>query len=142
MASIDLCGRRIEMLVDSGASVNLINVAAYESLKRKPILERTKTMIFGYNASAALPTLGQFTTQIQHKSNTIQATFIVVNSSSKNILSFSTSEALGIIKIVNEVSPAREYPQLFTGKIGKLVDFQASFHIDKTVRPTIQPYPG
>jgi hypothetical protein len=138
--SVSLCESQVTMLVDSGASVILINQATFASLRRRPTLKFSETVIYGYNSTTSLPIEGEFRAVVAHRNSSVEATFIVVKSSSKNILGFQTAELLNIIKIVNEIAPIEDYPELFTGKVGKLKNFQAKFHINKDIHPVAQPY--
>ncbi len=64
-------------------------------------------------------------------------------SSSQNLLSCKTSEALGIIQIACNVAQDElkesfkaKYPNLFSGKIGCLKDFELELGEDKDVKPS------
>uniref|UniRef100_A0AAQ4Q6X4 Gypsy retrotransposon integrase-like protein 1 n=1 Tax=Gasterosteus aculeatus aculeatus TaxID=481459 RepID=A0AAQ4Q6X4_GASAC len=67
-----------------------------------------------------------------------------------NVLSYKTSKALGLIKIVTAVSSTQQrrtvadelvenHPELFQG-IGKLKDFQVKLHINPDIKPSCQPH--
>ena len=64
---------------------------------------------------------------------------------SGNLLTYNTGKDLQIINIVNTVKSENnennveswkaKYPEVFSGKIGKLENFKLKLHIDKTVKP-------
>ncbi len=64
-----------------------------------------------------------------------------------NLLSYSTSIELKLVKLTYAVTSRDEefhrsivakYPDLFSGKIGRLKDFELKFHINKDVKPIVQ----
>ena len=145
----------VNMKIDTGASVNILDEATYNALKPIPQLRERHTPIYSYNSSQALPVLGTFNTTLRYKNHTAQAEFVVIKGSSGNLLSYKSCTELELIKIVHDNDIAdiddtdksidnlsntadfwnKKYPTVFTDKIGKLKNYQLSLHIDTSVKP-------
>ena len=123
-----LNGIKVGVLIDSGASVNVVSETVYSTLKPKPKISAAKIKIFSYGSKNALPIIGVFACNVQAKNRNTEASFYVLRGNGHSLLSYETASKLGLIQIVNAVSPAAQsvadelidsYPELFTG-IGKL----------------------
>lgn len=77
-------------------------------------------------------------------------TFYVAKGSSSSILSWTTSQALNLIKAVSTVEPPvslppdapdflKEFPNLTSG-MGKYKGEPARIHVDESVKPVAQPH--
>ena len=59
-----------EVMIDSGATSNVISIPTWENLKRKSIKvlsqERTARQLFAYGSSSPLVTRGTFTAKLSH----------------------------------------------------------------------------
>ena len=94
------------------------------------------------------------TTEIQTNTKITVATFYVVKGKHTSLMSFQTASELGLVTIntgnsVNTVSTKndettphqqkilKKHNNVFQG-LGKLSDFQATLHIDKSVKPVTQ----
>ena len=153
----------IKLTVDSGATVNVLGLQAYERISRsdKNIkLKKTKTTLYSYNSNQPLNVLGCFETVVETSQNMAPATFYVINGKSEALLGIKTAKELEILKIniINQLQNSTEfetkqnqirsklkqkYPEVF-GHIGKLKDSQVTLHIDSSVNPVAQrprPYP-
>ena len=49
---------RVTVLIDSGASVNIMDERTYNTLHPKPTLHKDKTQIFTYASNTTLPIIG------------------------------------------------------------------------------------
>lgn len=140
------------MLIDSGASVNLIDEAAYHNIKRlrktKPLqLRPTTVQIHAYGSNAPLTVLGQLNTHIESKSRITPAVVYVVQGTHGSLLSYHTATELGLLNVnattacsdITQSNLEIQYPSVFSG-IGKLRDHQVKLHIDKNVVPVTQPH--
>ena len=95
--SVLLNGNIHEVLPDSGASICLVPL----SLTQQMDLDFNPTAKRVYNASGqTMETYGQLDLVITFKDNSVKASFIVVNTIDKPILSWVVSETLGILNIV------------------------------------------
>ncbi|KAK0148839.1 hypothetical protein N1851_010750 [Merluccius polli] len=152
----------IKVMLDSGATVNIIDETTYQRLKYRPPLSKSTVPIFSYGSRTPLPTVGKFTSLVESKSKFTNATFHVLQGSNGSLLGYNTASQLGLIKVANTLhtSPQQpvqltttsnqtevnavdtlltEFADLFQG-VGKLKDFQVKLHIKKDVPPTAQPH--
>ena len=136
----------INVIVDSGASVNIIDAKLWESLKKQKITcksEITTKKLYAYGTDKPLDLLGKFSTVIavqgDCKSREVYADFYVLKGAGPALLGRETAEQLGILSIeVNYVDDVRtEYKECFEG-IGKLEGYQLSLHVDRDVEPVAQ----
>ncbi len=138
----------LTIMADSGASVNVLDEKDYRALTKPPALQQTKVKIHPYKSSESLAVLGKFTTVLKFNSTCIKGKIYVVQGSGGSLLSWKTSQDLGLLKAVHRVhedSPSRvetlvkEYDELFHG-LGKLKGYQVKLHIDESVQPVAQPH--
>ena len=109
---VSIGGQNVQMIVDSGASVNIIDRQLWEKLKEKKIKcssQQSQRKLFAYGSTKLLIVLGSFTTQY---------------------LGRSTALYLGVLQIGANVMHVRDtsqiatkYKEVFEG-IGKLKDYQ------------------
>ena len=114
----------INVIVDSGASVNIIDAKLWESLKKQKITcksEITTKKLYAYGTDKPLVLLGKFSTVIavqrDCKSRKVYADFYVLKGAGPALLGRETAEQLGILSIeVNYVDDVRtEYKECFEG---------------------------
>ncbi len=140
----------VEVIVDSGATANIIDAISYEKLKPSCKLQPSTAKIYPYGSSTALPLRGEFKATVHSKMRTIdEVTFYVIQGNHGSLLSRKTATELGLLQIVNSMSTEdgssnpsqliQEYQDLFQG-IEKLKDFQVKLHIDDSVQPVVQPH--
>ena len=93
MCRLEIDGEYIEMMLDSGASVNLIDEVTYERIykDKAKTLEQAKRRIFSYGSPTPLPLLGTIQAEITAKSSSTSATLHVVKGSSGNLLGYDTA---------------------------------------------------
>ena len=134
----------IRMLIDSGASVNIIDKAGYQILSRKTPsikLQPSKIKLNSYGSDTPIEILGQFQAAVESKNKITIATFFVANKASGSLLGYETARELGLIRVqdVNTVQHdlVDSYKDIFQG-IGKLKDHQVEIHIDNSVQPVAQ----
>ena len=144
-ARILVNGTPIKALIDSGASVNLLDEATFHTLKIKPTLKRSTTRITAYCAKKPLKTQGTFTAEVESKSRITIAVFHVVSGNSGSLLSYQTAKNLAMIHI-NHVSRSstetdllRQYDHLFHG-IGQVKTPPIKLHINESVPTVAQPH--
>ena len=142
-------GTKVKFIIDSGASVNLIDEQTMKRLKQQPQLQRAKANLYTYGSTTPIDIIGKFQTTIETKHKICEATVYVAKGNSGALLSFSTASNLGVVKIcINAVDPEKAltiddvekmHPELFQG-IGKLKDFKVKLHINDDVKPVVQPH--
>lgn len=101
IAKIAIAGVPVSILVDSGASVNMLDLAAYEAiLKKNQIpLALTKTRIHAFGALKPLRLWGKFQAAVESANKNTLATFYVTDQPIGSLLSYETSIALGILQV-------------------------------------------
>ena len=88
---VTVCRHSSTTLVDTGATINVIDEHTYKTLRGIP-LQRTTTKAFAYNFTTPVPFLGKFTAPVETRRRITAATFYVAEGSqSGNLLSLSTT---------------------------------------------------
>lgn len=137
----------ISFLVDTGASVNIINGTDYDKMSDRPKLQNPSPQIFAYGSTDPLPVRGFFRTKIQYKEKHTQAGFYVVDTNgnrakSRSLLGADTAQVLNIVQFAFSSSVSSsipdQFPVLFDGTLGKIQDVKVKLHIDSTVQPVAQ----
>ena len=150
MCRLEIDGEYVELMLDSGASVNLIDEVTYQGIYKGKVktLAQAKRRIFSYGSPTPLPLLGTIHAKLTAKSNTTSATLHVVKGSSGNLLGYDTAQRLGLLKIVNQVGIDKPSPQYLAsgefrdlfGGIGKVRGKVVKLRIDPDVQPKQQPH--
>ena len=145
---IEIEGQRLDIMIDTGASVNLIDETTYRKINRHrgQRLKKAERYIYSYGSSAPLPILGTFVTTIKTSDVSTIAKLHVVEGNFGNLLSCATGKQLNLLQVsVNAVDVPRpgnlqqEYKCLFGG-IGKVKGRLIKLHIDPQVKPKQQPH--
>ena len=148
-ARIKINNVAVEMVVDTGASIDIIDQPNFAALQTSAriVLQKSKTRIFPYGAANDLDVLGKFEATLESKTKITVSTLHVVNGYYGCLLSYNTASALGLVTVnvqAVEQRPSKhealleEYDTIFNG-IGQLKDFKVKLHIDHTVTPVAQP---
>ena len=161
-ANLKLGKSTIRFQIDSGSTVNIIDENTFQAIKKQNpdiILRKTRKRLFGFGSKAPLPVLGQIECLLESKQRITSATIVVVKGTTGCLLSGQTSIDLKFLTVkVNKVQekpafsklasqdkvPPRlkpvisKYDKVFHG-VGKLTDVQVQLHINKEVRPVVQP---
>ena len=150
-------GQPVQMLIDSGASCNVVNMQIYSSMQSQSdiVLEPCLKKVYPYGSATPLAVEGVFTANIKavDGSKSMAATVLVVKNAQTCVLGRKTATALGLLHIgpkaqVNSIQTddtsalksalKKEYKECFDG-LGKLKDFQLKLHVDTSVKPVAQP---
>ena len=144
------------VLIDSGASCNLIGQNTWNHLKQEGIKCQTKVIskkVYAYGQTEAMETMGTFQCNVKCDVTKLncQDEFIVVKQNTRSILGKNTAEQLNVLRVgppvPNVCTVATEgsgsdmiqkFPDIFKG-VGKFKNFELDLHIDKTVKPVAQP---
>ena len=127
----------IKMIVDTGASVNILNSRTYDHIKTAIPLKPTATKVYPYGTDKPLPLLGETTMPVESKAKITVAKFYVAKDGKTPLLSYETAKELGLIRIMVAVISAdddtltaeqitKEYPKLFQG-LRKLCHWQVRY---------------
>ncbi|XP_031574960.1 uncharacterized protein K02A2.6-like [Actinia tenebrosa] len=135
------------VLVDSGATCNIIDKETWEYLKKNRVVctsNKSQKSLYPYGSKTPLKVLGEFKSIVSVNNVEKETDFVVVDTEGRPILGCRTSEDLGVLKIntVNAMTVddiVREFPECFKG-VGKLNNYQAKIHVDPNVKPVAQQY--
>lgn len=138
----------VDFIVDSGASVNIVDKNQLNELKENKIVcksEKKQRKLYSYGAKEPLPLMGKFTTTVtcstQNGVKLQETEIFVLDGEGPPLLGRETARNLGILKLdgVNAVNTPifEKYPECFDG-IGKLKDFQLKLHVNDDFQPVAQ----
>ena len=151
-------GVTVGFLIDSGASVNILDFDTFNEIKQKTGIKATstKTRLFQYASNEPIRLIGsvQCLVEISHRLDVIN--FIIVEDKhAGNIIGRQTAEKLGLLKIgdqndtenIRTISNKRtfeeeifsQYPSAFNG-VGKLKKIELQLHIDQSITPVAQKF--
>ena len=146
----------VQVCIDSGAKVKTIDYATYEEISAAKTVPLTPTNAklrpYGEDNPAPIPFAGSFFGMINTLSGQMDLTRLLVLKARNAgcLLSGETSTRLRILYVsaftTTEHSPehgeyqylSQKFPAVFSGKIGKLKDYQLELNIDSTVQPVVQ----
>ena len=104
--TICINSRKINFIVDTGATVEVIDSKTYDYLQSSVKLSKSTTKIFAYGSDKPLPLKGQFQAALESDKQFTNSVIHVVEGSSGNLLSAKTAQDLGLIQLVNKVTQA------------------------------------
>ncbi|XP_063400348.1 uncharacterized protein K02A2.6-like [Mytilus trossulus] len=142
--NVKINNSNVDILIDTGSSINVIDESTFENIKCKPKLSHADTKVFAYGSDKNLKLMGKFhaTIETDHKIKT--APVYAMKGRYGNLLCYDTSVDLSIVPVISAVADKHEilcnkYSDVFNG-IGKLKDEKVEIHIDGSIRPVIQPH--
>ena len=149
-AHVFVDGNPIRFIVDSGATVNIVDDVTLSAMRPTPTLRAARSKIYAYGSQSPMNIRGTFHAMFESKQKVTDGEIYVVSGRSGSLLSFKTASELGLIKLnINAVEQrtdnitveqlGKEFPGLFKG-IGKLKNHQVKLHIDPTVKPVAQQH--
>ena len=121
-----------KVLIDSGASCNIVDKQTWEGLKKQGIQcesRKESRKLYPYGSTKPLETLGVFKSKIQCGCEDIEAEFIVYAGKGRTLLGREAAVQLGVLSLgpqanAVELSITDQYPECFQG-LGKLKNYQA-----------------
>ena len=134
----------IDMLIDTGSSINVIDEDTYNKLQPPPLLTQKNIAVFGFQCSNPINLLGKFTCLISVNNSKAYIEMAVTKGREKCLLGYRACQALNLVKLDNVVLNIKDddfhkwktlYPQVFSGQLGKLTKVKLKLDIDKTVKP-------
>ena len=93
-------GTPINVMADTGASVNILDEATFAKLRTKPKLSRTNEKIFPYGSNKPLPLVGKCDCEIETEKKFSVETFFVVKGTTGCLVSWKGSQRLGLVQVV------------------------------------------
>ena len=149
--NITVDGVSIPVVIDSGATVNIVDLNTYYKLRalKKVKIMPSNIRLFTYGSTTPLNIRGTISVHAECNGKQIPAQFVVVdNKGSGCLLGHKSASQLDLLHVTNVVSseqspssPAHvqsQFPRVFEG-VGKLKDFQQTIHVDPQVQPIAQP---
>ena len=154
--SVTIGGVKIDVVIDSGASCNIIDRHMWEHLKQNAVRCKcyfTEKKIYAYASEEPLKLAGGFKADVGVSNALVkEVDFLVMEGKGEPILGKETALALGILKIepsintlidesqnsdngVNEI--LKRYNTVFEG-VGKLKNFQLKIPLDTSVEAVCQ----
>ena len=143
---INIDGLSVPVVIDSGATVNIVDIDTYQRLhvQKKVAIMPTNIRLFTYGSTTPLNILGTITVTAEHNGNQIPAQFVVVNTQGTGcLLGHTSATQLDLLHVANSVSLQYEetssrifakFPKVFEG-VGKLKNFQQTIHVDPNIQP-------
>ena len=151
LLELSVGGVQLGMLVDSGATNNIVDEETWESLKAKKIKCKSEAApidrkLYAYASSKPLPVKGRFLCEVLIGKGRAQAEFLVIKGEGVPLLCKDTAMKLGVLRIGVDIATVTEtkqtlqqqFPEVFSG-IGKLKSKQVTLHVDPKVKPVAQP---
>ena len=154
-------GVDLDMLVDSGATTNVIDESTWVVLKANNIIcksRKSSETLKAYAQSKPLKVKGTFDCDIKSGSHTAHATFSVIKGTGIPLLGRKTATELSVLRVgydldiasvdhekvenkdnltIQQIKVKQQYPELCTG-VGLLKDKQVTIHIKQDVTPVAQ----
>jgi hypothetical protein len=109
MMNISIAGIRLSVLIDSGASSNIISEKTWEALKAQRIVCRSSTassgkQLYAYASKQPLVVKGSFTCEAEIGAKKSQAEFLVIKGEGIPLLGHKTATDLDVLKIGTDIS--------------------------------------
>ena len=138
----------VAMLIDSGASTNVIEKNLWSKLKQdkiKCVSRKNDKKLYAYGSKQPLNVLGTFSARARVEGKEAEAEFVVINGEGAALLGRETAIQLGVLKLGNQICTVTsketimsDYKEIFEG-VGKLKDYQVKLHVTPDVPPVAQP---
>ena len=157
---VHLCVGGVQLknvLIDRGATCNILDCATWESLKQKGVKcksRKCEKKLFAYGPTKPIEVVGTFESEIHCEESGEKCVdeFTVVEGRGKALLGKDTAEKLNVLRVGPPNSPqaysitsegtsgdiVKNVADVFSG-VGKLKVFQLKLHVNKDVKPVAQP---
>ena len=108
MATVKVNNVEVEMVVDTGASTDIIDETAFDKVNRDKMitLQATTRRLFTYGSNEQLSILGEFDCDLAFKQERCNVRLYVMKGNHGSLLSYKSAVALGILNLqINSVTP-------------------------------------
>ena len=153
---INIGSKEINMLINSGSTLNILDEKTYQTLDPVPILKQSNANIFTYHSNTSLEVLGTFKAYTTAFDKALIYKFYVVKGHGGNLLGKESAEQFLLLneppgKVIitlsyskqskEDIKEYKNHPALQTvlGKhkdvfqgMGKLKNYQLKLHIDES----------
>lgn len=131
-----ICDTEIEILVDTGTTIIIIDVASYSKLRNCPAVNPPITKVFAYGEEKPVNLVGSIYTNILSLSRdtSVMTKVYIVRGNYGSLLSYQTAVDLDIITVIKSITSDQildEYSDRFEN-IGQIKDLQRHIHADET----------
>ena len=145
------------VLIDSGATCNIVDRATWESLKQEGVKcqsRKCEKKLFAYSQTKPIEVVGTFESELYCETSGEKCVdeFTDVEGYGKALLGKDTAEKLNVLRVGppsspqaysitsegNSVDIVKNFADVFSG-VGKLKDYQLKLHINNDVKPVAQP---
>lgn len=140
MCQIQIGTTKVPILIDTGASVNVLDAVQFQKLSPRPQLRSTKARIYTYGGTSPLALQGVIEVTVAHGKRMLKTKFHVTRERAGSLLGCAMAEDLGLETFARQIHQSHaeaamaEFPQLFKG-LGTLKGVKIRLHIDKSVEP-------
>ena len=142
---ITVGGQEVNVLIDSGASCNVIDQQLWEQVKQKEAVCKSHSVnktLKSYGTVNKVKVIAKFwfTVELGVKSLT-DVEFLAIKGKGRPILGRKTAMNLAVLKITTpEVNLVEdEFQDLFSEKIGKLTNYEVELHLKPNAKFVAQP---
>ena len=113
ICQLQINGKSMEMMIDLGASVNLLDEITFTRIKshHNESLRPTHTKIHSYGSGTPLPLLVTLNATVKSSYASTSAQLLVVKGENGNLLSYHTAQKLGLIAVSVNTATAIRTPQ-------------------------------
>jgi hypothetical protein len=103
-ATVKINAQDVLFLVDTGATVDIIDSTTYAKLKRKSALRKSSTKIYAYGFQTPLLLNGQFHATLESKKRYTVSQIYVIDGTGGNLLGAKTAQDLALVQLINTIS--------------------------------------
>ena len=133
------------MIIDTGASINILDTNAYRELQSPPLHTKHETNAFTYGSSSSMKFIGKLIASVEKHRKIVTVEFLVVNGYHGSLMSYELALELGIVNTINAVkwSVAEQicdkFPEVFSGLV-KVKGLKVQLDVDESVKPVACAY--
>ena len=128
------------MLIDSGASTNVIDKNMWSKLKQdkiKCVSRKSDKKLYAYGSKQPLNVLGTFSALARVEGKEAKAEFVVINGEGAALLGRETAIQLGVLKLGTRICTVTSNETI--EGVGKLKNYQVRLHVNPDVPLVAQP---
>ena len=101
-------GTPLMVMADTGASVNILDGNGYARLKVKPQIKTANEKVYPYGSTKPLPLVGKCECEVETEERFSVETFFIVKGKYGCLMSWATSQRLGLIQVAKSVELEQE----------------------------------